>query len=188
LTVRADAVVALDTPLLAAEGCLRQAAWGALLCDGRYAALTFHNADPAPQEIGPLTLARRDASHVLLGSPRHGPNTRFRSLLPLGQAYRYELASLTPARVRLSLEGVRPTESLRVSLPYAAAEVYIYRDWWVDARNRLAPASSLGELEASPGDRYYLAGGELHLKLQVRPGVDRDWAVLDVCALELCRP
>ena len=73
---------------------------------------------------------------------------------------------------------------VRVEVPYPHAQVFLYRDWWIDPRNLLEPASSLAELDQSDGGMYRLEGGTLHLKLQVWSG--RDYAVIDVCRFENC--
>ena len=183
------AYVTVDSPFLAMDACALKPDWNARVCGGRYASLTLSNGDSSPAELGRVTLTRADGpSHTMLGTPRDGPNTRFRSLLPLGYAYRYELEGPLPAHLRVQLADVAPGESLQLSLPYARSEAFIYRDWWIDERSRVQPAQSLAELLGSSGDRYYLADGELHLKLQVRPGeAGRDWAVLDLCQQALCR-
>ncbi len=189
VTGTAGAHVVVNNPFLATLRCALRLAWNAYVCPERYAALTLENEDAAPLELNAVTLQRADGrTHTLLGAPHVGPNTRFRSSVLLGESYRYSLGGELPAHLRLHLGGVTSTDSLQVSLPYAASEVYLYRDWWIDARNRVQPAASLEELKRSTGDRYYLSNGVLHLKLQPRPGEgERGSATLDLCQRDLCR-
>ena len=65
-----------------------------------------------------------------------------------------------------------------MTLPYPQAPVKLVRDYW--AGNPMGAVGSLGELDASTGDKYfYDAGaGQLHLKLM--PMTDRDWATVFV--------
>jgi hypothetical protein len=65
---------------------------------------------------------------------------------------------------------------VRVSLPYSGAGVVVYRDYW--SGNKVTAAASLAELASSNGDRYYLAGGVLHLKLVVQ--ASRDYTTVHV--------
>jgi hypothetical protein len=61
-----------------------------------------------------------------------------------------------------------------VSLPFAGAALTAWRDYWTGSP--VTAAASLAELDASAGDRYYLADGVLHLKLVAREG--RDYAAV----------
>jgi hypothetical protein len=69
-------------------------------------------------------------------------------------------------------------DSAVVSLPYPHADVALYRDWWIDERNRLLAAGDLDDLTAG-GSSYLLEAGVLTLRLEVQP--DRPWAVIDIC-------
>ena len=69
-----------------------------------------------------------------------------------------------------------PGDWVRVSLPYTGTEVVVYRDYWTG--NKVTAAASLAELASSNGDRYYLAGGVLHLKLVVQ--ANRDYTTVHV--------
>ena len=65
-----------------------------------------------------------------------------------------------------------------MSLPFAAADLTAWRDYWTGSR--VTAAASLAELEASAGDRYFLTDGVLHLKLVAQGG--RDYAAVFVDA------
>ena len=56
------------------------------------------------------------------------------------------------------------------------------------AERRLAE-ERLSDLNASSGEKYFLENGTLTLKLQIKndPKYPRDWAVVDVCATDLCK-
>jgi cell migration-inducing and hyaluronan-binding protein len=185
VTGHAGRAVTANNPLLVTAHCSYREAWNSYICNERYASLTLMNEDPARQAIGPVTLRRDNgAAHVMLGMPSYGNNTYFRSSIILREPHHYELSG-SSARLRLRLDNVSPGDSTLVSLPYSGGEVYLYRDYWIDPRNLLSSASSMAELTAGSGDKYYLEGGQLHLKLQVQS--ERDWAVVDVCQREGCR-
>ena len=183
VTGQAGRYVVVNNPFLQTEMCQRRAAWNALVCAERYVSLTFENRDAL--DIGTLSVTRADGvSHAMLGTPKEGANTHFRSSVLARGRYQYSSSEGTPRRARLHLNGSQAGDWLYVSLPYTHSEVFVYRDWWIDKRNLSARANSMGELEASSGAAYYLADGTLHLKMQVQ--AERDWAVLDVCQQAGC--
>lgn len=181
---RADHVVAVDAPHLDGPGCTRRSDWGALVCPGRYASLALRAvAGPAP--AAPVVLERGDgASHGMLGSPGDTPATYFRALVPLGHAYAYAFEG-APDHVQVLLYDVAPGEALRVSLPWAGDPPAVYRDWWIDERNRLPAYASVAELAAASGAGMHHDGVRLHLQLEVQAG--RDYAQVEVCRTALCR-
>ncbi len=95
--------------------------------------------------------------------------------VPLARGYTLALAGVL-TQPRIGLWGVKPGDWVRVSLPYSGTSVVVYRDYW--SGNKVTAAASLAELTSSNGDRYWLSGGVLHLKLVVQAG--RDYATVHV--------
>ena len=184
VTGRAGSAVVVNNPFML-EACSYRKPWNAWVCQDRYASLWLENEDVAPNKLGAVTLVRADGKkHTMLGRPEDGgAATNFGSILRLNDSYRYELSSL-PGHSRVRLQNVAVGDSLRVAVPYSAGQVYLYRDYWVDARNLATRVGSLEELNRSSGDSYYLAGGTLHLKLTVQDG--KNYASFDVCRRANC--
>jgi cell migration-inducing and hyaluronan-binding protein len=167
--------VAANVPLLLTGGCAARAEWNAHVCPGPYGRLQVSSA-VAGENAAPATVTRDDG--VALALAGSGNSTASLQLsVPLARGYAVALAGpLT--RPRLGIMGVKPGDWVRVSLPFAGAGATVYRDYWTG--NKVTPAGSLAELDASAGDRYYLADGVLQLKLVVQPG--RDYATVHVDA------
>ena len=167
VTGTAGRYVAANVPLLLTAGCTFRTAWNAYVCGGAYGRLEVRSA-LAGENPAPGTVTREDGVALALAGSGNSP-TALQLSVPLTHAY-----SITPAgsltQPRIGLWGVKPGDWVQVSLPYAGTAVTIYRDYW--AGNKVTAAASLAELVASSGDKYYLAGGVLHLKLVVRAGHD----------------
>ncbi len=162
-----------------APDCAAKAAWNASLCAGQYAQLWLN--DVTGGKIAPLNVKNaRGVSVNLRGTPSN--RIDFHTSVRLNESY-----ALTPsaasAHLRLGFGRRQPGDTLRLNVT-APGDPILYRDWWVDERNRLKKVS-LAELEQSTGDSYALEGGKLHLKLVVQK--DRDYAVVDVCMAALCK-
>ncbi|MBZ9749974.1 G8 domain-containing protein [Deinococcus sp. HMF7604] len=164
--------------LAGAPDCQVRAAWNASVCAGTYARLWLQ--DVKGGKPGPVTVAGPHGQVSLTGTP--GNFTTVSTTARLGQTYTVTPTN-TSAQWRLGFSGRQPGDTLRLSLP-AAAEPVLYRDWWVDNRNRLKKVA-LANLAATTGDSYAYEGGTLYLKLVVQK--DKDYAVLDVCAADLCK-
>ncbi|MCX7741618.1 MAG: transmembrane domain-containing protein [Meiothermus sp.] len=177
--------VVLNNPFLWDTGCEARAEWNARICGYGYARL--HIRSESGENIGPVSLTREDGGRPVFrmwGAP-NDPRF-FGATVIKGRTYTLEASGGLPRRLRLRLEDSEPGDFVYVALPYSG-EPYIYRDYWIDNRNRLARAASRAEFEASSGDRYWTEGGRLYLKLRVKSEAGREWAVLDVCSSDLCR-
>jgi len=62
----------------------------------------------------------------------------------------------------------------RVAVTGVSETPSIYRDWWIDERNRLEPVGSLNALLASDGGAYFKTGSTIHLKLVSQDGRELD--------------
>ncbi|PNY81817.1 G8 domain-containing protein [Deinococcus koreensis] len=167
-----------------APDCSARAEWNASVCGGQYA--RFWLDDVTDGRIGPVRATNvRGASVELTGTPDNF--TSFHTSVRLGGSYAFAPAAAS-RHLRLGFGDRAPGDTLRLTLPASAvgtgSEPILYRDWWVDERNRLKKVA-LADLDASSGDAYALEGGTLHLKLVVQK--DREYAVVDVCAAALCR-
>ncbi len=195
VTGKAGWSVVVNNPFLIDGNCdALNAAWQARVCNNQYARLVFRNEDPSNQEISPVTFTRLEGSNPqqkLWGTPNDGANDNFETRAILGRTYRVDLGAAMPSRVKVGMYDRAVGDFVRVNIPWTGAAPFIYRDYWVDNRNKLAPVGSLAELEASAntGDKYFLAGGVLSLKLQVKKETNyvKDYALLDVCATDLCK-
>jgi cell migration-inducing and hyaluronan-binding protein len=173
VTGTAGRYVAANVPLLLTAGCEARAEWNAHVCAGPYGRLQVSSA-AAGEAVAPATVRRDDGVALALAGSGNSPASLSLSV-PLARGYALALAGpLTGPRI--GLWNVRPGDWVRVSLPAPAGPVTAYRDYW--SGNRVTPAASLAELDASAGDRYYLDGGVLHLKLVAQPG--RDYATVHV--------
>ncbi len=190
----ANRSVVVDNPFLVNANCTAKAEWGAQICNNPYARFQFENvanytADTA--EISPVVITRLEDSnpeHKMWGTPHDKNNRHFETRLISQKSYTINPAGALPARVRLHFRNREVGDWVRISLPWTGAAPSIYRDWWVDNRNKLA-AVPLADLDASSGDKYALDAGRVHLKLQIKsdPNYVKDWAVLDICQIDLCK-
>jgi cell surface hyaluronidase len=189
--------VVVDNPFLLNGNCTAaNAAWGdAHVCNNTYARFTFANEDASKPEISPMTLTRledNNPKHRAWGTPNGGdavPNSFFESRLILGKPYKLEMNGALPSHARLGLYNRNVGDFIRLEIPWSGAAPSIYRDYWVDNRNKLAAAANIAELDASTGDKFFLGGGTLSLKLQIKnePQYPRDYAILDLCKTDLCK-
>jgi cell migration-inducing and hyaluronan-binding protein len=173
VTGAAGRYVAANVPLLVTPACAARPEWNAHVCPLAYGRLDVTSAATG-ELVAPATVTRDDG--VALALAGSGNRTTSISLsVPLARAYAAATAT-TLTRPRVTVWGVKPGEWVRVSLPFAATGVTAWRDYWTG--NRVTAAASLAELDASAGDRYFLAGGVLHLKLVAQAG--RDYAAVFV--------
>jgi cell surface hyaluronidase len=187
ITGSANRSVVVDNPFLLNSTCTARAEWGANICNNPYARFQFENVSNNGTEISPVTITRLEdtnPSHKLWGTPSDGANRNFETRLIAQKSYDLAPSGALPPRVRMHFRNRTPGDWVQVSLPWTGAAPSIYRDWWIDNRNKLA-AVPLADLAGSGGDKYALEAGKLYLKLQVKPTLD--WAVLDVCAADLCK-
>ncbi|MBA2665793.1 MAG: transmembrane domain-containing protein [Trueperaceae bacterium] len=186
VTGTAGRVVTVSNPFLTTPSCTERPAWNAFVCPGRYASLSLYDVGSVAVGLAPVTITRADgAPHVMRGAPRGGAPTLFRTLLRLDDTYGYTFAG-SPGHLRLILQDVEPGDTLFVSHPHPDADVAIYRDWWIDERNRLTEYASLAALQAAAGAGFHLTGGTLHVRLVVQP--DRSYAQVEICRAALCAP
>lgn len=177
--------VTVNSPFLAGAGCVLNEQWNAYVCGGRFVNLTLDVVSGPPAGVGPVAI-RREAGpeHVMYGSPDAVPHY-FRTVVPYDAEFDYQYSG-APSHVRIGLtDGVGPGDAVVASVPWGSNEAYLYKDWWVDDRNRQEALSSLAALRASQAPAYYVADGRLWLKLVVQE--DHDWAYLDVCVQALCQ-
>ncbi len=176
--------VTVNSPFLTATGCSLRTEWNAQVCDGRYVNLTLDAVD-SPAGIGPVTIARDGGpSHVMYGSPDAVPHY-FRTVVRYGPEYEYDHSgSADHLRIGLT-DGVAPGDSLIVAVPWAGGEAYLYKDWWIDDRNRQELVPSMAALRSSQEPAYYVGGGRLWTKLVVQE--ERDWAYMSICTQTLCQ-
>ncbi|WP_309572091.1 G8 domain-containing protein [Deinococcus sp.] len=166
-----------------APDCAAQPAWGASVCGGSYARLWLN--DVTGGKLAPLRVTNaRGASTDLSGTP--DTFTYFSTSVRLGEGYMLS-PSAASTHLRLGFDGRVPGDTLRVTVPVSAVAggaPILYRDWWIDERNRLKLVP-LASLDAMTGDSYALDAGMLYVKLVVRVG--NDYAVVDVCTAALCQ-
>lgn len=187
ITGTANRVVVINTPFLVDANCTLRAEWNAQVCNYAYGRLYIENLSKT--EVAPITLTRQDGASPtfrMWGTPNSGTNTNFQATLMVGRNYGLSFTGSTPAKLRLSLRNRKPGESVRIGIPFSGTPS-IYRDYWIDNRNKLAAVASLAELDSSTGDKYFSDGSTLYLKLVIKNEPGRDWATLDVCAADLCK-
>ncbi|GHG01681.1 hypothetical protein GCM10017783_12410 [Deinococcus piscis] len=169
------------SPLLRGQpGCTVRGDWNASICQGQYTRLYIEAVDG--MQIAPLTIRQSGGPAVALtGTPEDF--TAFYTSVEIGKTYALSAAAL-PRDLRVSFTARQPGDVLNIQLPYSrAAKPALYRDWWIDERNRLKQVP-LSELPRTTGDSYALENGTLHLRLVVRP--NQAYATVNVCAAALC--
>jgi cell migration-inducing and hyaluronan-binding protein len=177
--------VTVNNPLLYDATCAYRPDWNARVCGKNYAALLIDDRSGANSDFGPIVVSRDDgASHTVLGRPDEGPNDHFRTSVLNGRAYSIDPAGAWTPHYQIRTYEIGPSQWLHVTLKGFTGTPHIYRDWWIDERNRLDPVGSLSALFDSDGQAYYVSGSNLHLKLMPQDG--RDWTALDICSTAGC--
>jgi len=179
--------IVLNNPFLLDTNCEVRADWNAAVCDYSYGRLYIINQSGG--RIAPVTLTRQDGSNPVFrmwGSPKDGDNTNFGATVIKGRSYTLGLGGSMPAWLRLRLDNSGPGEQVTVAMPYSGTP-YIYRDYWIDNRNKLPRASSRSDFDSSSGDKYWSEGDTLWVKLVVREQPGRESALLDICRNDLCK-
>jgi hypothetical protein len=173
VTASAGRYVAANVPLLITAACDARSDWNAYSCSGAYGRLEVQSV-VAGENPAPATVTRDDGvSLALAGSGNSLASLRLS--VPLARGYTVAMAGAL-TRPQIGLSGVKPGDWVRVSFPYAGSSVIVYRDYYTG--NKVTAAATLADLASSNGDRYYLAGGVLNLKLVVMAG--RDYATVHV--------
>jgi len=173
VTGTAGRYVAANVPLLITAQCDAHTDWNAYSCGGAYGRLEVLST-AAGENPAPATVTRDDGVSLALAGSGNSL-TSVRLSVPLARGYTLALASgLTQPRVGLS--GVKPGDWVRVAIPYAGSTATVYRDYYTG--NKVTAATSLAEVAASTGDKYFLSGGVLNLKVVVMAG--KDYATVHV--------
>ncbi|MEO7987772.1 MAG: G8 domain-containing protein [Gemmatimonadales bacterium] len=163
-----------NSPFLITPSCAPRTDWNAYVCPNRYVGLSIRSD---VENVAPLTVTRDDAASLdLVGVPGN-PEAAFASVVP-GRQYTIQYAGAVPLNPKLYLDNVAPTDWVRVTLPYPQAAIKVVRDYW--AGNPVAAVTSLAELDAATGDKYFYDAGTGLLHLKLAPMQDRDWATLFV--------
>lgn len=179
--------VVLNNPFLLDTNCEIRADWNAGVCNYSYG--RFYIINQSGGSIAPVSLTRQDGSNPVFrmwGSPKEGDNTNFGATVIKGRSYTLGLGGSTPNQLRLRFDDSQPGDQISVAMPYSG-EPFIYRDYWIDNRNKLLKAASRDEFDSSSGDKYWLEAGLLWVKLVMRNQPGREWAVLDICRSDLCQ-
>lgn len=166
LTGHAGWTVVPNLAFLRTPHCEARAAWNAWACPHRY--VNVRVASESGEAVAPFILRREDGTDVRLVGLPSGPLQASMTVLP-SAAYTLVPGAPSSARVRITLQQAEPGDWLRLSLPFPGDSVALFRD---GSGTRLPAATSLSELDASIGDRYFrdAATGRLELKLVVRNG------------------
>ena len=182
--------VVVNNPFLLNGNCAApKIEWGdASICNNPYGTFVFDNEDSVAAEIGPVSIVRLEGAnplHKMWGTP-NGKTFKdyFETRLIVGKPYALTLGGAMPNRSKVQFRHRAPGEFITVSLPWSG-EAFLYRDYYVADSNRLALASSLTDLTASAGNKYFVAAGTLYLKLQIQTG--KDYALVDICKTVLCK-
>lgn len=178
---QAGAYITANSPLLYDGACSFQAAWNTYLCPPKPYGRLWLNAVDTIVSPGTVTVSQGSLSTALSGTP--DARTSYSTTVVAGQGYGLNIAGTVPAHVRLGLNERAVGDTLRLSLPYPF-EPILYRDWWVDNRNKLKKVAA-SALDSTGGDSYAYEGGVLSLKLVVQQG--RDYAELELCQTDLCK-
>jgi cell migration-inducing and hyaluronan-binding protein len=175
VTGTANRWVTANVPILVTPSCSYHATWNSYICNSRFVNLSVQSG--GGEAVAPLTVTRDDAVSLDLSGTGNQPGQAALSALP-GRGYTMQWSGAAPPTPRLYLYDASAGDWVRVSLPLSSAPPHVIRDY--NSGRPIAAATSLAELDASAGDKYYYdAGvGMLHLKLVVQSG--RDWATIFV--------
>ncbi len=177
--------VTVNNPLLYDGTCAYRSDWNARVCADGYTSLLIDDRSDTSTTLGPIVVTRDDgAAHTVIGRPDDGPNDHFRTSVLNGRSYTIDATGSWTQHYQIRTYEISQGEWLHVTVKGFSGTPNIYRDWWIDERNRLEPVSSLSALLNSDGQAYYRNGSDLHLKLM--PQEEREWTALDICSTAGC--
>jgi cell migration-inducing and hyaluronan-binding protein len=177
--------VTVDNPLLYDGACSYRSDWNARVCPHGYTAMLVDDRSYTTTELGPIVVTRDGgAAHTLIGRPDDGANDHFRTSVLNGRAYTIDAAGSWTPHYQIRTYEIGAGEWLHVTVKGFSGTPNLYRDWWIDERNRLQPVTSLTAMLNSDGQAYYQDGSDLHLKLMPQDG--RDWTAVDICSTAGC--
>lgn len=166
ITGTAGAHVAANMPILLDNSCTSRADWNAYICRGTYGQFRIVSGATTPENVAPMTITRDD--HVTANMAGSGNQlTSINMTLLSGRAYSLQPA-VVPSKPRLYWQDAQPGDNARISFPWTVASVIVWRDY--DHSHPLAAATSVAELDASAGDKYFYdaAHQTMYVKLVVR--------------------
>ncbi|NNL97622.1 MAG: transmembrane domain-containing protein [Acidimicrobiia bacterium] len=185
VTGLAGAAVTVNNPFLYDGSCAYRADWNARVCEKEFSALLVDDRSDTNTALGPIVVIRDDGiSHTVIGRPDDGHNDHFRTSVLNGRSYTIDATGSWTPHFQVRTYEVADGEWLHVAVAGVGGTPAIYRDWWIDERNRLEPVGSLNALLGSDGGAYYKTGSTLHLKLVPQDG--REWTALDICVSAGC--
>ncbi len=159
--------VVTNLPFLVTPACSYRPAWNAWHCPQRFAGLQVQSE--GSEVAAPLTIQRDDGvATTLVGVPGN-PKSANISVEP-GRRYDIAWGGAVPTRPRITLQRSLVNDVARVTFAHPGGTFNVVRDF--SPSQPLAAATSLAELDASLGDKYYwdTATLKLHVKLLVRAG------------------
>ena len=155
-----------NNPFLVTPSCTFRSDWNSWICPNRYDGfvVTTDNGE----SVAPLAIARDDAVTVTLVGVPGNPASAQISILS-GRSYAINWNGPTPTKPHITLQTASVNDWVRVSFPFAATSFTVLRDFSATA---LPAATSLADLDASQGDRYYwdATTGRIYAKIWVRSG------------------
>ncbi|MDH3606715.1 MAG: G8 domain-containing protein [Acidimicrobiia bacterium] len=185
VTGTAGVAVTVNNPILYDGSCSYRIDWNAHVCDRQYTALILSDRSDTSTTVGPVVVTRDDGyAHTLIGRPDDGPNDHFRTSVLNGRSYTIDASGNWTPHYQIRTDEIAAGEWLHVTVQGFSGTPNIYRDWWIDERNRLEPVTSLSALLNSDGQAYYRSGSNLHLKLMPQDG--REYTALDLCSTAGC--
>lgn len=185
VTGTAGRAVTVNNPLLYDGSCSYRSDWNARVCAHQYTALLIDDRSGTSTDLGPIAVTRDDgAVHTVIGRPDDGVDDHFRTSVLNGHSYTIDATGAWSVHYQIRTYEIAAGEWLHVTVEGFSGTPNIYRDWWIDERNRLEPVASLTALLNSDGQAYYQNGTDLHLKLVPQDG--RDWTALDLCSTAGC--
>lgn len=176
----AGGYVVANNPFMLTAACTKRGPWNAHVCTNTYGRLSFSTMFEKPTKIAPLVVHRDDngAENALagIGGNENEPTSVFQTSVIFGKTYRAWWSGPEPPHLNVSVEFAGPGQWVRLALRTRTTTFKIYRNG--DESAPLARAASLQELDASAGDRYYVDGRFVYVKLAAQ--ADEDGASLDI--------
>lgn len=172
LTGHAGQYVTANNPLLADGSCTLNTTWNAYVCNHRYVNVAIES--DGGQDIAPLTIVRDDG----VKGQQLGQDGTYVSVSALpGHTYTWQFAN-SATTLQIDLSHAQASDTITLVIPYATANVQLYRD--AEQDDLIGAVNSMSSFSSTTGSKYFYDSTQNLLYIKLVPQAGNDWARVNV--------